>query len=224
MAQHPVAQTIAVGAEVGLYWPLVISLMINLLLVLIILRLVLKRENEMNIVYSTAIAPDTEASDEHPPHPFLRVESSRAPVSGSALLSSSSHGFSAEADEVIEPAQVVGTLAEDAAGPEFTIVTSYAQRASATAAMTSDDETEDDAANMHSPEVVRQSVPGYLQSLSLHDTEVLLRRFGYQRHWSVVSRHLAYLQVQNSYQNRELCKSFGAIWHPEGQFWTIPPG
>ena len=52
LEQSCVAQTISVGGDANLYWPLIISLIINLLLVIIILRLVLKREKEVNIVYS----------------------------------------------------------------------------------------------------------------------------------------------------------------------------
>ena len=85
-----VAHTIVVGAEVSLHWPLVISLLINLLLVLVILRLVLKTENEVNIVYSPNAAQDAEASVGQFSHLSPRIESSLAPVS--APLSSDSHG------------------------------------------------------------------------------------------------------------------------------------
>ena len=139
--------------------------------------------------------------------------------------------MSAEADEVINIAQVVDAFAADTVGREFTRDTSYAQRASAVAAMTSDDdETEDDVADVPSPEVVRQSALAYLADLSFHETEVLLILCGYQRLWSIVSTQTAYLQAQNSYQNKELYNSFGAICKPEGKFWTIllgkgpPPG
>ena len=58
LEQSCVAQTISVGGYTYLYWPLVISLAINLLLVIIILRLVLKREKDVNIVYSHTPALD----------------------------------------------------------------------------------------------------------------------------------------------------------------------
>ena len=63
--QSCLAQTIALGAEAGqgLYWPLAISLVIQLLLVLIVLRLVLRQERGVHIIYSTAPAPDAEARD-----------------------------------------------------------------------------------------------------------------------------------------------------------------
>ena len=90
LEQSCVAQSIVVGAEFGLYWPLVISLLITLLLVLVVLRLVLKTENEVNIVYSPNAAQDAEASVGQFSHLSPRIESSLAPVS--APLSSDSHG------------------------------------------------------------------------------------------------------------------------------------
>ena len=89
-------------------------------MVLISLRLVLKREKDAKIVYSTNLAPDAEASVEHPPHPSPRVESRRAPVSSSALLSSSSHDLSAEADEVVNIVHDTGMLDQYTTGPEYT--------------------------------------------------------------------------------------------------------
>ena len=110
LEQSCVAQTISVGGDANLYWPLIISLMINLLLVVIILRLVLKREKEVNIVYSHTSAQDAEASNEQPTSPSPRVESHRAPPSASAPLSSSSHGLSAEADAFVD---LVGDTGSD---------------------------------------------------------------------------------------------------------------
>ena len=49
-------------------------------------------------------------------------------------------------------------------------------------------------------------------------------RLGYNKGWSVVSLDTAYLQTENSYQNRELYKTFKAVWHPEVKHWTLPPG
>ena len=87
------------GSDATFYWPLFISLIINVLLAIIILRLVLKREKEIKIVYADTSAQDAEASNEHPTDPSPRVESHRAHRSASAQLSSSSHDLSAEADE-----------------------------------------------------------------------------------------------------------------------------
>ena len=78
LEQSCVAQTITVGSDAILYWPLIISLIINLLLAIVILDLVLQREKEIKIVYSKTVAQDAEASDEHPPDPSPRVESPRA--------------------------------------------------------------------------------------------------------------------------------------------------
>ena len=120
LEQSCVAQTFSVGGDTTLYWPLIISLMISLLLVVIILRLVLKREKEVNIVYSNTSAQDAEASDEQRIHPSPRVESLRAPRSASAQLSSSSRDLSAEADEFASIVPVAGTLDEDTTGQDFT--------------------------------------------------------------------------------------------------------
>ena len=49
-------------------------------------------------------------------------------------------------------------------------------------------------------------------------------RLGYNKEWSVVSLDTAYLQIEDWYQNRQLYKSFKAVWRPEGKHWRLPPG
>ena len=138
---------------------MIISLIVNLLLAIVILRLVLKREKEIKIVYANTAAQDAEASNEHPPDSSPRVESPRAPRSASAQLSSSSQGLSAEADEVVAPLGEVGIHDEDTTAQD-----------------------------------------------PIGDTGN------------------AYLQIENSSQNRELYKSFKAVWRPDGKYWTLPLG
>ena len=118
LEQSCVAQTVTVGSDAILYWPLIISLIANLLLAIVILRLVLKREKEINIVYANTVAQDAEASDEHPPDPSPRVESPRAHRSSSAQLSSSSPGLSAEADEATAPLGEAGSRDENTTGQD----------------------------------------------------------------------------------------------------------
>ena len=54
--------------------------------------------------------------------------------------------------------------------------------------------------------------------------ETLLQRLGYDRRWPVVSLGTAYLRTESSLHNKELYKSFGAVWNPEFRQWTLPPG
>ena len=49
-------------------------------------------------------------------------------------------------------------------------------------------------------------------------------RLGYNKEWSVVSTATAYLQTENSFKHKEIYKTFGAVWHAECKYWTIPPG
>ena len=200
---------------------MIISLIVNLLLAIVILRLVLKREKEIKIVYANTVAQDAEASDEHPPDPSPRVESPRAHRSSSAQLSSSSRGLSAEADEVTAPLGEAGSRDKNTTAQEPIGGTGNAAAAAAT---TNDDETGyvdiDDPAQT----LVEMSTESYLNDWSLYEVEALALRLGYNKGWSVVSLDTAYLQTENSYQNRELYKTFKAVWHPEVKHWTLPPG
>ena len=64
----------------------------------------------------------------------------------------------------------------------------------------------------------------YLIGMSFREVEALALRLGYKRGWSVVSPDTAYLQTENSFQNKELYKTFKAVWRPENKYWTLPPG
>ena len=181
LEQSCVAQTFSVGGDTNLYWPLIISLMINLLLVIIILRLVLKREKEVKIVYSNTSAQDAEASNEQPTNPSPRVESHRAPPSALAPLSSSSHGLSAEADAFVDPVDDVGDDGEDTTPQDYTRDTNYAGRVAAAAAMTSDDETGDVDLDEAEPYLVEWSMEDYVKGMSSRDVEALALRLGYNK-------------------------------------------
>ena len=52
--------------------------------------------------------------------------------------------------------------------------------------------------------------------------KVLLRRFRYIPRVSFTSSEIAYLHTTNSFQNKELYKSFDGVWHPDHRCWTIP--
>ena len=108
----------------------------------------------MNIVYSNTPAQDAEASTEQPTSPSPRVESHRAPPSASAPLSPSSHGLSAEADEVEDLVGDTGIHDEDTTPQDYTRDTDYVGRAAAAAAMTSDDETGDVDSDEPDPSLV----------------------------------------------------------------------
>ena len=169
------------GGDTNLYWPLIISLMINLLLVIIILRLVLKREKEVQIVYSNTSAQDAEASNEQPTNPSPRVESPRAPPSALAPLSSSSHGLSAEADAYVDLVDNVADGSEYTTPQDYTRDTNYAGRAAAAAAMTSDDETGDVDLDEAEPYLVEWSMEDYVKGMSSRDVEALALRLGYNK-------------------------------------------
>ena len=94
----------------------------------------------------------------------------------------------------------------------------------AAAATTNDDETGYEDIDDPAQTLVEMSTESYLNDWSLYEVEALALRLGYNKGWSVVSLDTAYLQTENSYQNRELYKTFKAVWHPEVKHWTLPPG
>ena len=106
------AQSISVGGEVSLSWPLVISLLVNMLLVTLVLRLILKRDTEIRIVCSQQHVRDAEASGgrttDLSPDRELRRPSTPcfAPCAPSDLFVSTEHGLSASA-VVVAVAEVV---------------------------------------------------------------------------------------------------------------------
>ena len=178
----------------------------------------------MNIVYSNTSAQDAEASNEQPTSPSPRVESHRAPPSAPAPLSSSSHGLSAEADAFVDLVDDVGDDGEDTTPQDYTRDTNYAGRAAAAAAMTSDDETGDVDLDEAEPHLVEWSMEDYVKGMSSRDVEALALRRGYNKKWSCVSTVTAYLQTENSFNNREIYKKCGAVWNAEWKYWSIPPG
>jgi hypothetical protein len=64
----------------------------------------------------------------------------------------------------------------------------------------------------------------YLKGMSCRDVEALALRLGYNKEWSVVSTATAYLQTENSFNNKEIYMGCGAVWNAEWKYWSIPPG
>ena len=90
--------------------------------------------------------------------------------------------------------------------------------------MTSDDETGDIDIDVPDPSLVQYSMVDYLGAMIIRDIDALAQRLGFNRSWSVVSLSTAYLKTEDSYRNKELHKSFRAVWNPEFRQWTLPPG
>ena len=74
------------------------------------------------------------------------------------------------------------------------------------------------------PEMVRLSVPYYVNELGRHELEALMKRHRMNPHGPFVSDGPAFLSKEGSYEQRSLYRSFDAHWDPTQKVWYIRPG
>ena len=120
-----------------------------------------------------------------------------------------------EAHAFVDPVDHVGDDGEDTTSQDYTRDTNYAGRAAAAAAMTNDDETGDVDLDEAEPHLVEWSMEDYVKGMSSRDVEALALRLGYNKEWSFVRTVTAYLQTENSFNNKEIYKACGVVWNAE---------
>ena len=144
------------------------------------LRLVVRREPAVQVIYPKSNARGAEASVEQPSNPTLRAESPRSSAFGApplAQFGSGSHCSSAVADEGIHLASSTAEYPEDVTDQAFIQDRSFIQQSSDAVAITSDDEAEDVGEEALDSEVLRRSASGHVDALNLFGLNVLWQRF-----------------------------------------------